>query len=131
MAANVGRKLFITKNGAEIAGCRNTSVTINGSPIDITSNDDQGFRTLMAEAGEKSMDISTDGITKDNVLRAIMLGGVTGQLLTDIVVNYPDGSTVAGDFFITTIGETAPYNDAITFNASFQSSGEWTFTPAP
>lgn len=134
MAANVGRNLLVKKGGTVIAGIRSKSISINGSPIDITTDDDLGYRTLLEEAGEKSIDISFDGIVKDATLRDIVLGGTTSQYLTDITVEYPIRSgettadTIAGDFFLTNVDETGTYNDSITFSAALQSSGQWTYT---
>ena len=38
---------------------------------------------------------------------------------------------MAGDFFLNSLEETGPYNEAVTFTASLQSSGVFTYTPAP
>jgi len=35
---------------------------------------------------------------------------------------------LAGDFFLTSFEETGTYNEAVTFSASLQSSGDWTYT---
>jgi len=128
MAANKGRDLLIKRGTATIAGVRSKTLTANGEPIDITSDDDGGFRTLLDMAGTNSLDLSVEGVTKDNDLRQeILVGG--SMMLTDINIEYPNGDTLSGDFFLTSLEETGAYNDAITFSASLQSSGEWTYTP--
>lgn len=132
MAGNVGRKLLVKKNGTNLMGVQNKSIATTASAIDITSDDDLGYRTFLAEAGELAIDLSVDGIAKDTVLRDIILnGGTTGQLLTDITIEYPNGDTIAGDFFFNSYTETGTYNEAVTFSATLQSSGAWTFTDAP
>jgi len=112
-----------------IAGVRTKTVTINGEPIDITSDDDSGFRTLLGDAGTRSIDLSVEGVTKDAVLRAIVAGS-SSQLLTDISVEYPNGDTISGDFYLVNIEESGEYQDAVTFSASLQSSGAFVYTPA-
>ena len=129
MAASAGRELLIKKGVSVIAGVRTKTVTINGEPIDITSDDDSGFRTMLATAGLRSIDLSVEGVTKDSTLRAIV-AGVSSQLLTDITVEYPNGDTIEGDFYLVNIEESGEYQDALTFSASLQSSGAFTYTPA-
>ena len=51
------------------------------------------------------------------------------MMLTDITIEYPDGATLAGDFYLASVEETGAYNEAVTFSASLQSSGQWTYTP--
>lgn len=129
MAASAGRELLIKKGVSVIAGVRTKTVTINGEPIDITSDDDSGFRTLLASAGLRSIDLSVEGVTKDATLRAIVAGS-SSQLLTDITVEYPNGDTIEGDFYLVNIEESGEYQDALTFSASLQSSGAFVYTPA-
>lgn len=129
MAASAGRELLIKKGVSVIAGVRTKTVTINGEPIDVTSDDDSGFRTLLASAGLRSIDLSVEGVTKDATLRAIV-AGVSSQLLTDISIEYPNGDTIDGDFYLVNIEESGEYQDALTFSASLQSSGPFTYTPA-
>lgn len=129
MAANIGRSFLIKRGSTVIAGVRTKTATVNGEPVDITSDDDSGFRTLLATAGTRSMDLTVEGITKDAELRLAMLSG-TSLLLTDVNLEYPNGDTVTGDFFLNTLEETGPYNEAVSFTASLQSSGEFTYTAA-
>lgn len=128
MAASSGRELLIKKGASVIAGVRTKTVTINGEPIDVTTDDDSGFRTLLADPATRMIDLSVEGITKDDTLRAIV-AGAGPQLLTDITVEYPDGAVIAGDFYLVSIEESGEYQDAVTFTATLQSSGAFTYTP--
>jgi predicted secreted protein len=51
-------------------------------------------------------------------------------MLTDITIEYPDGAVIDGDFYLVSVEEAGEYQDAVTFSASLQSSGEYTYTPA-
>jgi predicted secreted protein len=126
MAAANGRELKILKNNVAIAGVRTKTVAIAGEPIDITSDDDLGYRTMLGEAGTYSIDLTVEGVTKDAELRSIILTGGS-LLLTDISIEYPDGSTIDGDFFLASVEDSGEFADALTFSASLQSSGPWTF----
>ena len=128
MAASSGRELLIKKGASVIAGVRTKTVTINGEPIDVTTDDDSGFRTLLADPATRSIDLSVEGITKDASLRAIV-AGAGPQLLTDITIEYPNGDVISGDFYLVSVEESGEYQDAVTFTASLQSSGAFTYTP--
>ena len=127
MAANVGRNLLLKTGSTVIAGVRTKGIVVAGEVIDVTSDDDGGYRTSLAEAGQKSLDISVDGITKDAELRAAMLAGMT-LTMTGLSIEYPNGDTITGDFLLVSVEESGSYNDAVTFTASIQSSGAWTYT---
>lgn len=127
MAANVGRNLLLKTGSTAIAGIRTKGVAVNGEPIDVTSDDDSGYRTLLAEAGQMSLDISFDGVTKDNELRQAMLADAT-LTLAGVSIEYPNGDTITGTFLLASLEETGTYNDAVTFSGTLQSSGQWTYT---
>ena len=134
-APKVGREFLIKKNSVVLAGVRTKSFSFAGEPVDVTTDDDTGFRTLLAESGQEAIDISVEGLTKDVVIRGAALG--SGSLmLTDITLEFPKtgtqvttGDTIAGNFFLSSLEESGTYNDAMTFSASLQSSGAWTYTP--
>lgn len=134
-AAKIGREFLIKKNSVVIAGVRTKSLSFAGEPVDVTTDDDTGFRTLLAESGQEAIDISVEGLTKDVVIRGAALG--SGSLmLTDITLEFPKtgtqlatGDTISGTFFLTSLEESGTYNDAMTFSASLQSSGAWIYTP--
>jgi TP901-1 family phage major tail protein len=134
-AAKIGRELLIKKAGTVLAGVRTKSFSFAGEPVDVTTDDDTGFRTLLAESGQEAIDISVEGLTKDLVLRQAALG--SGSLmLTDVTLEFPktgtqavSGDTISGNFFLSSLEESGTYNDAMTFSASLQSSGAWTYTP--
>lgn len=130
MPANIGRNLLLKTGTTVIAGLRTKGVSVNGEPIDVTTDDDSGYRTLLAEAGQMALDISFDGVTKDNELRQAMLADTT-LTLAGVTIEYPNGDSITGTFLLVSLEETGTYNDAVTFSGSLQSSGQWTYTPAP
>ena len=124
MTATIGRAYTIKKNNTAIAGVRTKTLSINHEPVDITSDDDDGFRTLLSTVGESSFELSVEGVLKDSVLFDAATGSGS-KLLTDITIEHPSG-TISGDVFLTAFESTGAYNDAVTFSATFQSSGDWT-----
>jgi predicted secreted protein len=128
MAANLGRKVTFTWGGAAVLGVREKGVTINGEPIDITSDDDNGWRSLLAEPGESSVDISISGVTKDDIFLVDLFAG-NRQKPTTLI--WPNGAILSGTFHLASTSQTNPYKEATTFEASLQSTGPVTYTPAP
>ena len=130
MAANIGRNFKIKRGVTTIASIRSKSFSFAGESVDITTDDDAGFRTLLTEEGQKSIDLSVSGLTTDAVLRVAAIGG-TDLMLTDVNLLWPNGDTLTGNFFLSSFSESGEYKDAVTFDASLQSSGAWTYTAAP
>lgn len=130
MAADTGRDLLIKKGAAAIAGAREDGVSLDGSPVDITSKDDSGFRTLAEFAGAKALDLSISGVWIDKTLRDAAILESASLLLTDITITFADTASLSGDFYLASYEETGVHDDAVTFTASLQSSGTWTYTTA-
>jgi len=134
MAGAASRDLLIKKGATRLAGINSKSIAVAKEPIDITTDEDNGFRTLLDVAGTKTLDISFSGVTKDAVLRGLIMSG-SSQLYTDITIEYPPvgaeatGATIAGDFYLGNLTENGSSPDGtIEFDGTLQSSGEWTFT---
>lgn len=123
----LGRNLQLTWNGNTILGVREKGVAINGEPVNVTSDEDDGWRKLLSEPGEKMLDLSISGVTKSNVLKTDWFAN---NRIRAVVLTYPNGDVIAGDFFLANFTDTGPYNDATTFEAELQSTGEFTFTAA-
>ncbi len=126
--ADTGRDLLILKDSAAIAGAQENGISIDNSPIDITSIGDGGYRTLAEFAGMRTLDISVSGVWVDKVIRDQALGNT--MLLTDITIEFADGGDIAGDFYLASYEETGAHDGAVTFTAALQSSGAWTYTAA-
>jgi len=128
MAAFVGRTVVVEVNAATVAGARTKSFTIGNEPVDITSDDDSGFRTMLSVAGTKTLDMTIEGVTKDGALIALASG--SSGLIEGVEITFPGIGTIAGDFFVASVEVGATYNEATTFSASLQSSGAYTYTAA-
>lgn len=135
MAGAASRDIIISKGATRIAGVTSKSIALAKEPIDITSDEDNGYRTLLDVAGTKTLDISFSGVFKDGVILGIAGAEVT-QLLTDIDIELAPvgaettGATFTGDFYLNGYTVTGGGSDgAIEFDGTLQSSGQWTFTP--
>ena len=135
MARASGRQLLVQRNigspptPTTIAAIRTKNPTIAREPVDVTADDDNGWRVLLDVPGQQQIDLSFSGITEnDELIAAIFAGSASFE---DIIIVLPSGATVQGNFFFNNLSLTGEYNNAVTFEGEMQSSGEPTFTPAP
>lgn len=129
MTAKIGRKVVWKWNGIRIPGVREKGIAINGEPIDITDDEDDGVRQLLDEAAELTWEISISGITKSDVLK-IAAAAKTDRIKPN-TLEYPNGSIVTGSFYLSNYNEGNPYKEATTFDVTLVSSGPVILTPAP
>lgn len=135
MAAAASRDLLVLKNSVAFLGINSKSMAVAKEPIDVTTDEDNGYRLLLDVAGTKTLDISFSGVTKDVVLRGLILTEQS-QLYTDITIEFPitgtqstTGDEISGSFYFNGMTETGGGSDgAIEFDGTMQSSGEWTYT---
>ena len=135
MAKAAGRELVIRKDGTAIAAVREKSVTWNGTPIDVTNDDDNAATTYLAdEFATTTLEISVSGLADSDILPDIVFGvGATvnsSKHLDDITILLPNGDAVGGTFILTNYAKTGTYNDAVTFTATLVRSGIHTLTAA-
>ena len=135
MDGAASRLLRVLKNSTPLLGVNAKTISAGSESIDVTTDEDVGFRTLLDIAGVETLDISGSGVTKDPLLRQLALTGGS-KLLTDITIEYPPvgtqttGDSISGDFYFNSFNETGGSSDgAIEFDFAMQSSGAWTITP--
>jgi len=135
MSAFVGRKAILSFGTplVAIAALRTKTMTLGNEPIDVTSDDDLGFRALLDDPGTKTLDMSFEGITKDvPTLNSLVTSAMSGSdIVETFSILFPNIGTMAGPFAITSLEIGAAYNEGSTFTCSIQSAGTFTWTPAP
>lgn len=125
MPAIKGRSVFIHRNGVLVAGARTKAIAINGSPIDITNDDDDGVRKIMEEPGQVDVTITVSGIVVNGTLRTEALSTSDRVKPTDFI--FGTGSPTnrfRGDFFMSSYSESFEYQGVGTFEATFESAGD-------
>ena len=126
-AGILGRDAILTISGQTIAGVTTKGLSIANEAVDVTSDDSLGYRTLMAQSGTSTLDLSVSGVVQNlELLRSFV---VNESKIYAFIMTYTDGSTVTFDGFFGTYSDTGETATAFTFDAAFQSSGAYTFTP--
>lgn len=130
MPAAPGRKLIVRRNNEVVAALRSRTLTLNGEPIDITSDDDDGVQTLLKEAGQVSFNMSFSGVMKEDSLMEAHQAVGAEPVFEELELVFPSGATLSGEFFFASLTITAEYNNAVLIEGEFQSSGLADFVPA-
>lgn len=115
-------------SGAKMCA-RSKTLTIGSESIDITQDCDGAFRRLMNEPASRFLDISVEGLLTQDDWLTQALDTTSNVFLKEYTLVIPGIGSLTGDFFISNFELGAPHDDATTFSANVQSSGEWVFTP--
>jgi predicted secreted protein len=129
MGASVGRNITLAWGSPPtgIAGVKEKALTLSGEPIDISSDDDHGWRMLLAVPGQKQVELKVSGITKDRKLIADWFAGALTQAVT---LTYEDGAAITGQFFLSEYSDKGNFKDATAFDATLMSTGAVTYAAA-
>lgn len=121
-----GRKATLTIGGVGSLPIQTKGLSVNNEMVDVTSDTSNGWTTLLAEPGTKSIELTFSGIVEN--LNLLMSAISNASQIYACVVTYPDGSTVTGDFGFGSFSQTGETAAAYTFEATMSSSGQVTFT---
>jgi TP901-1 family phage major tail protein len=113
-----------------VGGVRTKGITINGAPIDVTTDDSAGWRALLDLPGQVDVSISVSGISVagTGALRTEAIGTTDRVQPTEFQIPGAGiGGTFTGEFFLASFSQTGEYNGAATFEAEFQSAGPITY----
>jgi len=131
MAEILGRKVTIAQGATPtvIAVARTKSLTISNEAVDVTSDGDDGIQRYLNEPGQKAVEVSVEGMfdASDETLIDLSL---SNDLISALLFDYAS-YTIGGDFFMTSYSQSMTYNDAVTFSATFASSGAVVKTVIP
>lgn len=130
MAKSASRDFVVKMNDTKIAAVRTKGVTWNGTPIDISSDDDSPETTYLSDDfASTSLEITVEGLTDDDVLSDIAFGETdSDKHLADITLERANGDVISGTFIMTSYAENGQYQEASTFTATLVRSGAHTFT---
>lgn len=127
MAEVSGRDLTVALGSGTsptvITGCRSKSVTINNEVIDITTDDDAGWRNLLSVPGMKSIDLEIEGVWVDSAVRTAILSA--SDISDTVTLTWETGQTLSGTGILANYTETGEHDGAKTFSVSIQSAGAW------
>ncbi|NTV60630.1 MAG: hypothetical protein HGA77_04905 [Chlorobiaceae bacterium] len=121
-------KIDSVECGTAKAGVKVKNLTVNNEPVDVTSDDDSGWQTFLDEPGQKSVECQVQGVMKNTTFAA--KASSSSNIKADVELSIAGIGAWAGVFIISNFKLGANYKESITFEATFKSSGEVTFTAA-
>lgn len=139
MARKNGRDLRISKNGVVIGGMTTKTINFNNSAVDVTTDDDQGFVTLLERAGTRQITAEGTFVFDDTQLDILEAAATGTALLDEIDIEFLTNAdvdtpvafyTITGDFYLASVSITGASDGRIEGTLSLQSSGPWERTTA-
>lgn len=106
----------------EIPGCKEKGISRQGQPVDVTSDEDGGWRELLGTIGMRSLDINISGVTRSDILHNAWHGG-DATCFGTFEITYPNGRRLTGGCCLVNYEETGSVADAVAFTSQFQSTG--------
>ena len=129
MPARNGRTLTIDWDSVVLAGVKTKSFSITNDYVDVTTDDEDGWRTLLADPGLRSIEVTVGGITKDRTLiAAIMAANITSEIL-EVNVPQATGCQLNGPFLVSSYEGSGEHDGPMEFSATFMSAGAITYVP--
>ena len=125
MAGANGRALQIKWDSVTLVGVRTKGWTATADLVDVTTDDDNGWRTLLATPGLRSVEVTVGGVSSDQVLINEFFNG-TGETLTGELPTTT--GTISGTFYLSSFEQTGEHDGAVEFSATFMSSGVVAYT---
>lgn len=117
-----GIDLKIQRDGLTIcAGIASKDTALSAEPIDITSDDDNGWRAFLFESGLSTAEINFEGLAKESLVESLVVH--ENYLLTSVYLVWPDGAMLFGDFYLAGYQEVGEFQQAITFACVLLSVG--------
>ena len=116
----IGRAVVATVGGSALGGVITKGVTLNNERLDTTDDASSGWAEALGIAGLKSCEYSISGTLKNLELMATWAGN---SQIMEVILTYPDGSTLTFDGFMDSFSPTGESNGLLTYDASFSSSG--------
>lgn len=107
-----------------VGGLRNTQLTINNNPADISNAASAGFREFLPEGGVQEFSLSADGVFDSRTpgARRVFNAAVNRELVEGMVVS-GHGDAFIGAFVVQSCQRSGPFQDAEQFSIQLQGSG--------
>lgn len=138
MAAHKGRDVLLkisdgTSPGTftTVGGIRSRTVTINNEVVDITTSDEAPWRTLLADAGLRSVNISGSGVYVDDAaIQSVEDLAFNGNLQEFQILFADTNDILQGVFAVSSFERGAEHVDAGSFSITLESAAAVTLIRA-
>jgi len=136
MAEGFKGRAFVLKRGdgatvevfTTVGGVRTTNMTINNNPVDVSDNA-SGWQKMLADGGIQSIEVSLDGIVKNNAVFEALLQDAFDRVPVSVQLESGNADVYQGVVVVASLQRSGAHDGAETFSATLQSDGAFTFTP--
>eukprot|EP00487_Bulimina_marginata_P007671 TRINITY_DN29180_c0_g1_i1.p1 TRINITY_DN29180_c0_g1~~TRINITY_DN29180_c0_g1_i1.p1 ORF type:complete len:142 (-),score=18.24 TRINITY_DN29180_c0_g1_i1:67-492(-) len=130
-----GTNIVIENGSGEIVGQMESTLTVNGSVIDISNKSYQDFVTLLnGELSGKQLQLAGTIVYNNNSqyakVRADSLVGTQDTYTLTYVSENTTDEAFSGAFTPNGLSDSFPHGDKVSTSITFLSSGAYTHTPA-
>lgn len=133
MAKTAGRLVNVYKGssatGTLVTTARTKSMTINREPIDVSADDSEAWRELLATVGSRSVDVSIEGVV-DLAARTLLVDALA-ETLDIYTLEWADGSELVATFSLGNYEESGEHTGEVTFSVTLASTDAAVFTAGP
>lgn len=132
MAGFNGTAFTFDWDSVTLVGVRTRSLTVSNEYVDVTTDDSNGWKTLLSDPSIRSVEVTVGGIlTNEALLADVMAANISGKPLTaKLPTALSTQGTLDGDYLITSYGQEASYDGSVEFSVTFASTGEIIYTPS-
>lgn len=130
-----GTTVIVKKGGSEIVGQMEMTVTLNGTPIDI-SNKSSGDNVTLLDGQLSGQQLQFSGTlvyNSDTIYRAVRADSLIGTQAVysiEYVSNATTDESFSATMVPTGLSDAVPHGDKVATSITFVSSGVITHTPA-
>jgi len=110
-----------------LSAMRETSCSLNFSPIEITNKGSAFARELLDGAGVKSMQITAAGVFEDSTVYETLRGYKDAQTIKNYDMVLPNGDVIRGRYKVTGLQLTGNHDDAFAYSLTLESSNSFTY----
>ena len=121
----IGREVTYTFGGVAVQGRTTKSLELTNTRGETGDESSSGYTQALAKALEKAGGLTIEGLVKNYELFASWF--TSDSQIFAINFTFPDGSTLAWDFFMDSLSSSMNYNELSTFSMALSSSGSPTW----
>ena len=130
MAGFNGRELTFDWDSTTLVGVRSRTLSITHDLVDVTTDDDSGWRTLLADPGLKAIEVTLGLIISDEVLLNDIMtaSNNSATLRADLPSSLGTPGNLSGTYVISSLEYSGEHDGAVEVSVTFMSSGAVTYT---
>ncbi len=128
--AHSARELTFDWSSTTLVGVKSRSMGITNDFVDVTNDDDAGWRTLLATPGLRALEVTLGIIVSDEILLTeIMAASVASDTLkADLPSSLASPGNLSGSWLLSNLEYSGDSDGVVELNATFLSTGAIVYT---